>query len=115
MDEELKIWLQCAARQASEMKRSLLLTRANVDVLGQGHSKTSIPENLEKFLTYTRNRRPRPGRRVTVDRDRDYTVIDAKDAGELILSRSLPGFGTREDGPPIREAFPAKLTPQGLP
>lgn len=76
--------LRAATRQTFEMKKApLLLTAENIDVLTRERENTSIPENVEKFLSYIRNKCPRPAQTVELDPERDYPVIDALNGSEL--------------------------------
>lgn len=72
------VYLQAASRQAFEAARiPLLLTTENLEVLPREHENTSIPENVEKFLSYVRAKCPRPAQSIELEFDRDYPVIDA--------------------------------------
>ena len=84
--EDLKPFLRCATRQAFETsagQNPLLLTTDNIDILPHEHENTSIPENLEKFLSYIRSKCPRPGQQTVIEGERDYTIIDAVDCAEF--------------------------------
>src|SRR5262245_16849731 len=61
MKPALRPFLQCATRQASEAGRSLRLDQENIEIYAQEHENSGIPENIEKFLVFLRNRFPRPG------------------------------------------------------
>jgi hypothetical protein len=77
-------FLRTATRQAFEGTGApLRLTAGNLDVLPREHENTSIPENVEKFLSYIRNKCPRPAQTVELDPERDYPIIDALNGSEL--------------------------------
>lgn len=74
----------CATRQNSEAgRRPPRLTAETTESLCSEHGNTSIPENIERFLVFVRNRCPRPGGTVEIDEARDFTVIDALDSDEF--------------------------------
>jgi|ERR1017187_3545225 hypothetical protein len=104
------VFLQAATRQAFEVTGApLRLTAENLDVLPREHEDTSIPENVEKFLSYIRNKCPRPAQVVDLDPERDYPVIDALNGSEL----SYIAEHTEDQGFVKRAGASYSLTPKG--
>src|SRR5262249_23645423 len=101
-----------ATRQASLYATPLLLRQEDLDRIVEERERTTIPENVEKILLYIQHRCPRPGQRVKIEGQYDYTVIDAKSLDEFQYIMNYAhdlGFLTYTSGNPIETV----LTPQG--
>lgn len=83
MDPRARLWVSPATRQSSDLRHPLLLRGDDLDGIAAERERTMIPENLEKLLNYLRIKCPRPGMRTTVNRDNDFTIIDAVTPDEL--------------------------------
>jgi nucleoside 2-deoxyribosyltransferase len=110
MRDAERVFLSAATRQETEAGRVVQLTDANIDKMGKERAHTSIPENVDKLLSYVRTKCPRPGQRVRIDRENDYTVIDAPTPAEL---EYITGYAMEVDY--LRYTPPGDywLTPKG--
>src|SRR5205085_2332635 len=94
MDARVKLFVSAATRQAFEFGPPLLLSADNLEQIGEERERTTIPQNVDKFLAYIRLKCPRPGEIVLIEPEFDYTVIDSLGPDEL---NYVTGYAMQED------------------
>jgi hypothetical protein len=96
------VFLSCAARQSWEAGQPLLVKANTFTQVVQAHENTTVQGNLMRLLAYLGKKAGRPGHSVTINLDRDFTVIDSEDGAEFTAYLNLlssDGLVTVEYGP----------------
>ena len=76
-------YLSAHTRQTQEFEGRIVQVFSNWPSLAEVHQHTSVHQRAEKLLRVIELRTKQPGEFVTIDRDGDYPLIDAVDAGQL--------------------------------